>query len=56
MVSFPSLWNSRVERKLRIGATSLQAGRLGTLQVRASEIILGEPLIINKANIDQMDF
>jgi rhamnose transport system permease protein len=45
-----------VQKKLRNGATSLQAGRLGTLQVRGSEIILGEPLIINKANIDQMDF
>jgi len=45
-----------VEKKLRMGATSLRAGRLGTLQVRGSEIILGEPLIINKANVDQMDF
>jgi rhamnose transport system permease protein len=45
-----------VQKELRIGATSLQAGRLGTLQVRGSEIILGEPLIINKANVDQMDF
>lgn len=45
-----------VEKKLRSGASSLQAGRLGILQLRGSEIILGEPLIINKANIDQMDF
>jgi ribose/xylose/arabinose/galactoside ABC-type transport system permease subunit/ABC-type sugar transport system substrate-binding protein len=45
-----------VQKELRIGATSLQAGRLGTRQVRGSEIILGEPLIINKANVDQMDF
>jgi rhamnose transport system substrate-binding protein len=45
-----------VEKKLLGGATSVQAGRLGTLQLRGSEIILGEPLIINKANIDHMDF
>lgn len=45
-----------VEQRLRGGATSLQAGRLGMLPVRGSEIILGDPLIINKANIDQMDF
>ena len=45
-----------VQKKLRNGATSLQAGRLGNLQIRGSEIILGEPLIINKANIDQFDF
>jgi ribose/xylose/arabinose/galactoside ABC-type transport system permease subunit/ABC-type sugar transport system substrate-binding protein len=45
-----------VQKKLRNGAVFLQAGRLGTLQVRGSEIILGEPLIINKANIDQMNF
>jgi ABC-type sugar transport system substrate-binding protein len=45
-----------VENKLGAGATSVQAGRLGTVQLRGSEIVLGTPLIINKANIDQMDF
>jgi len=44
------------QNKLPAGATSVQAGRLGTLQIRGSEIILGSPLIINKQNIDQMDF
>ena len=44
------------QKKLHDGATSVQAGRLGMLQVHGSEIILGDPLIINKANIDQMDF
>jgi rhamnose transport system permease protein len=38
------------------GAASIQAGRLGQLQIRGSEIILGDPLIINKGNIDQFDF
>jgi rhamnose transport system substrate-binding protein len=44
------------QNKLPAGATSIQAGRMGTLQIRGSEIILGSPLIINKQNIDQMDF
>jgi rhamnose transport system substrate-binding protein len=44
------------QSKLPAGATSVQAGRLGTLQIRGSEIILGSPLIINKQKIDQMDF
>jgi len=38
------------------GASSIDAGRLGTLQVRGSEIILGAPLLMNKANIDKYDF
>jgi rhamnose transport system substrate-binding protein len=44
------------ENKLRSGATSIQAGRLGTVQLRGNEVIMGAPLIINKANIDRMDF
>ncbi len=44
------------QNKLAGGAASVQAGRLGTLQVRGTEIILGAPLIINKQNIDQLDF
>ena len=42
--------------KLPAGSTSVEAGRLGKLQIRGSEIILGSPLIINKKNIDQLDF
>jgi ribose/xylose/arabinose/galactoside ABC-type transport system permease subunit/ABC-type sugar transport system substrate-binding protein len=37
-------------------ATSIQVGRLGSLEVRNGEIILGTPLIINKENIDHLDF
>jgi rhamnose transport system permease protein len=44
------------QNKLPAGATSMQAGRLGTLRIRGSEIVLGSPLIINTQNIDQMDF
>jgi ribose/xylose/arabinose/galactoside ABC-type transport system permease subunit/ABC-type sugar transport system substrate-binding protein len=32
------------------------AGRLGKLTVRGSEIVLGTPLIINRANIDRINF
>jgi rhamnose transport system permease protein len=41
---------------LHAGATSLQAGRLGTIEVQADQVILGKPVIFNKANIDQFDF
>ncbi|MGH9647349.1 MAG: autoinducer 2 ABC transporter substrate-binding protein, partial [Bryobacteraceae bacterium] len=44
------------ESKLANGARSIQAGRLGTLEVRGSDIILGTPLIIDKANVDRFDF
>jgi rhamnose transport system substrate-binding protein len=63
------LWNTRdlgylavyaaemlVRNQIRPGIDSLRAGRLGTIQVRGSEIILGTPLIINKNNIDQLNF
>jgi rhamnose transport system substrate-binding protein len=45
-----------VQNKLQPGAASVRAGRLGILQIRGNEIILGDPLIVNKANIDQLDF
>jgi rhamnose transport system permease protein len=38
------------------GATSMEAGRLGRLEIRDSEIILGPPLKFTTANIDQFDF
>ena len=63
------LWNTRdlgyltvhatrqlLEGSLASGAASLAAGRLGTAQIRGSEIILGPPLKFTKANIDQFDF
>jgi rhamnose transport system substrate-binding protein len=37
-------------------AQTMQGGRLGTIQIRGSEIILGPPLKFTKANIDQFDF
>lgn len=63
------LWNTRdlgyltvlsaaelVRHGLSPGTTSIQAGRLGRLDVRGSEIILGAPLVMNKTNIDRYDF
>ena len=63
------LWNTRnlgyltvhaasllLSNRLPPGTTSLQAGRLGTLQIRGSEVILGTPLAIDKKNIDSLDF
>ena len=63
------LWNTRdlgylviyaadamVKGTLKKGATELQAGRLGRIEIRGDEIILGKPFIFNKSNIDQFDF
>ncbi len=44
------------ENKVPAGATSFQAGRLGTLEISGSQIILGAPLLIDKRNIDKLDF
>jgi rhamnose transport system permease protein len=45
-----------VDGTLTTGASSLAAGRLGTIEVRGQEIVLGDPLVMDKANIDQFDF
>jgi rhamnose transport system substrate-binding protein len=63
------LWNTRdlgyltvyagsllTQTKLPAGAQTLDAGRLGKIEIRGSEIILGPPLMFTKANIDQFDF
>ncbi|MEO7271776.1 MAG: substrate-binding domain-containing protein [Vicinamibacterales bacterium] len=63
------LWNTRdlgyltvlassllVEGKLPPGAATLQAGRLGAITIRGTEIVLGAPLLMNKGNIDRYDF
>jgi rhamnose transport system substrate-binding protein/rhamnose transport system permease protein len=63
------LWNTRdlgyltvyagtlaAEQKLTAGMRSFQAGRLGVIEVRDSEIVLGPPLLFNKENIDRYDF
>src|SRR5688572_8302573 len=44
------------QNKLAAGATSLEAGRLGKIEIRGSEVILGPPLLFTKENIDKFDF
>jgi ABC-type sugar transport system substrate-binding protein len=63
------LWNTRdlgyltvyagalaADQKLAPGTRRIQAGRLGTIEVRGSEIVLGPPLLFTQQNIDQYDF
>ncbi|MCA9427402.1 MAG: substrate-binding domain-containing protein, partial [Candidatus Omnitrophica bacterium] len=35
---------------------TIEAGRLGEVEVKGSEVLLGEPLVFDKDNIDQFDF
>jgi rhamnose transport system permease protein len=63
------LWNTRdlgylavyasalvTQNKLAPGARALTAGRLGQIEVRDNQIILGAPMLFNKSNIDRFDF
>jgi len=63
------LWNTRdlgyltvlassllTQNKITSSTTSFGAGRLGTIQIRGTEIILGAPVMFTKANIDKFDF
>ncbi len=63
------LWNTRdlgyltihagmqlLQGTLAAGAQTMTGGRLGVIQIRGSEIILGPPLMFTKANIDKFDF
>jgi rhamnose transport system permease protein len=63
------LWNTRdlgyltihagmqlLQGTLAAGAQTMTGGRLGQVQIRGSEIILGPPLMFTKANIDKFDF
>jgi len=45
-----------VSGKLAPGATSMDGRRLGKIEVRGDEIILGAPLVIDKKNVDSLDF
>jgi rhamnose transport system substrate-binding protein len=44
------------QNNLQKGATSFEAGRLGTIQIQGDEVILGKPMIFNKENIDRFNF
>jgi rhamnose transport system permease protein len=41
---------------LKRGDRALRAGRLGTVEVREDEVMLGAPFVFNKENIDRFDF
>ncbi len=45
-----------VDGKLKPGDTSVELGRLGKLEVKGSEILLGDPFIFNADNIDKFNF
>ncbi len=42
--------------QLADGAASFEAGRLDTLKIEGSDILLGSPFVFTKNNIDQFDF
>jgi len=42
--------------RLAPGARALGAGRIGNVEVRGDQIILGEPMKFTRANIDRFDF
>ncbi len=46
----------KAQGKIAPGATTVRIGRLGDLQVRGSEIILGAPLRIDTTNVDKLQF
>src|SRR6185436_8085636 len=63
------LWNTRdlgylavyasalaAQGRIPAGAESIEAGRLGRIQIRNGEVILGVPMLFTKKNIDQYDF
>ena len=47
---------SLVDGKLQVGATRYEGGRLGPIEVRGDNLILGKPFTFTKDNIDQFDF
>ncbi len=42
--------------QLRPGSTKVAAGRLGEIEVRGDQVMLGAPFIFNKSNIDRFNF
>lgn len=48
--------NALSKGELKKGATRIQTGRLGEIEVAGDEVRLGLPFIFNKANIDNFDF
>jgi rhamnose transport system permease protein len=42
--------------KLKAGDAKLTAGRLGSVEVKGTEVVLGMPTVFDKANVDKFDF
>lgn len=42
--------------KLKAGDNQINAGRLGRIEVKGSDVMLGAPFIFNKSNVDRFDF
>jgi rhamnose transport system permease protein len=68
-ISSVVLWNTRdlgyltvvagealVTGRLKAGATTFAAGRLGTIRINDDQILLGAPFVFDKKNIDAFDF
>jgi rhamnose transport system permease protein len=45
-----------VTGKLKPGDTSMDGGRIGKIQIKGDNILLGTPFIFDKTNIDKFDF
>ncbi len=46
----------QTQKRLAAGTRSIEAGRLGRVEVREGQILLGLPLLMNKDNIDRQNF
>jgi rhamnose transport system permease protein len=68
-ISSVVLWNTRdlgyltvlagqamATGRLKAGDPSLDAGRLGTIRIDGSQILLGAPFVFDKSNIDRFNF
>src|SRR6266446_5424922 len=45
-----------VKGELKPGATNFKAGRLGDLEIKGDNVLLGKPFVFNKENIEQFNF
>lgn len=42
--------------RLKLGDKEVKAGRLGKIEVKENDVMLGAPFIFNKSNVDRFDF
>ena len=47
---------SLAKGELKPGATTYKAGRLGNIEIKGDNILLGQPFVFSKDNIDQFNF